>query len=117
MKWIQRIVQVLLAAAITPSGVSKVTGGAAQMAESLGYSPGFLVFIGICEILGGIGLIVGFWKPKLALLASGGLAVIMAGAVFTHLSLGQGFGAAMPSFVFLILSVIVLIGKIKALRA
>ncbi|NDI35712.1 DoxX family protein [Chengkuizengella sediminis] len=116
MKWVSRIIQSLLAVAFTLSGVTKIFGGAVDMAEVLGYPVGFMYFIGICEILGGIGLLVGFWKSKIALLASGGLGILMAGAVFTHLSLGQGFGAAMPSFVLLILGVIIFFDKIRSTR-
>ncbi|NBI28114.1 DoxX family protein [Chengkuizengella marina] len=113
MKWMNVIIQGLLAVVFTLSGVTKITGGAVNMAEGLGYTVGFMYFIGLCEILGGIGLFVGFWKSKITLIASSGLAILMIGAVYTHLSLGQGFGAAMPSFILLVLGIVVLLQKIQ----
>ena len=95
----------------------KLTGNPVQVQTftSLGYSLGFMYFVGACEVLGAIGLLVGFWKPKLGLLASGGLVLLMAGAVFSHLKAGQGIGAAMPALVILILSLFVFVGKRKAI--
>jgi putative oxidoreductase len=42
---------------------------------------GFMTFIGVCELLGAIAVLVGF----LTQLASIGLAVIMLGAIYTHI--------------------------------
>jgi len=47
-----------------------------------GYSDGFRMFIGACELSGAIGL----WIPRLAFWAAAGLIVIMLGAVYTHLT-------------------------------
>ncbi|MGM7683363.1 DoxX family protein [Cytobacillus sp. Hm23] len=116
MKWVTRIIQGLLAVAFILSGVMKFVGGAEQleqMAGGFGYAVGFMYFIAACEILGGIGLIIGYWKSTIALLASTGLVILMGGAVFSHLNAGQGMGAAMPSLVLFILGLVVLIGKVK----
>ena len=48
----------------------------------------FLQFIGGCELLGGLGLVLPWWlgiAPVLTPLAAVGLAVIMCGAVVSHL--------------------------------
>lgn len=42
-------------------------------------SVGFMYFIGVCELLGAIGL----WIPKLRNWAAGGLFIILAGAIVT----------------------------------
>ncbi len=60
--------------------------------ESLPYPKPFLQFIGLCELLGGLGLILPWWlgiAPTLTPLAAAGLAIIMLGAVFTHLQAGE----------------------------
>ena len=64
-------------------------GGMAEQLNELPYSGGFLTFIGLCEFLGGLGLILPAWTgiaPWLTPLAAAGLAIIMAGAVWSHLS-------------------------------
>ncbi len=56
--------------------------------DALPYPKGFMQFIGLCELLGGLGLILPWWleiAPVLTPLAAIGLAVIMLGAVVTHL--------------------------------
>lgn len=47
-----------------------------------GYAPWFATFIGTCEVLGAIGLLI----PRPAGLAAAGLSIIMAGAAYTHFS-------------------------------
>lgn len=113
MKWVIRILQGLLAVGFAAFGVMKLTGNAMQVQifEGFGYPLGFMYFVGSCEVLGAIGLLVGFWKSRIALLASGGLVLLMVGAVFAHFKAGQGIGLAMPALVFFILSLVVLLGK------
>jgi putative oxidoreductase len=113
MNWVTRIIQGLLVVGSILLSVMKLTGNEllVQTFISLGYSVGFMYFVGVCEMLGAIGLLVGFWRPKLALLSSVGLVLLMVCAVFSHLKAGQGMGAAMPALVLLILSLIFLIGK------
>ena len=55
--------------------------------DALPYAKGFLQFIGLLELLGGLGLILPWWlgiAPVLTPLAAAGLAAIMLGAVVTH---------------------------------
>ncbi|WP_129730466.1 MULTISPECIES: DoxX family protein [Bacillaceae] len=113
MKWVIRILQGLLAVGFAAFGVMKLTGNVMQVQifEGFGYPLGFMYFVGFCEVLGAIGLLVGFWKSRIALLASGGLVLLMVGAVFAHFKAGQGIGLAMPALVFFILSLVVLLGK------
>ncbi|MEI5908226.1 DoxX family protein [Bacillus spongiae] len=118
MKRVNYIIQGLLSVAFILSGGMKLIGGAEQlqpMAEGFGYSVEFMYFIAVCEILGGLGLIVAFWKPNLSIIASGGLVILMAGAVFSHLSAEQGIGAAMPSLILLLLGLVLLIGRGKSM--
>lgn len=113
MKWVIRIIQGLLVVGFIAFGMMKLTGNEMQIRtfKSLGLSLGFMYFVGACEVLGAIGLLLGFWKSKLGLLASGGLVLLMAGAAFSHLKAGQGMGAALPAVIFLIFSSFVFVGK------
>jgi putative oxidoreductase len=73
----------LLAGLYVFAGLPKVMG-AAQPVEgfrAMGYSDGFRIFIGLAELAGGVGLLI----PALATWAGAGLAIIMVGAVYTHL--------------------------------
>ncbi len=61
---------------------------AREQFDALPFSGGFLSFIGLCETLGGLGLILPMWTgiwPWLTPLAAAGLVLIMAGAAWTHL--------------------------------
>jgi len=87
------IVQILLALLFVMSGVMKFLMSYADMTKDapvvLPYW--FILFIGVCEILGGIGLVVPWAtgiKPGLTPLAASLLIIIMIGAVVTSLPLG-----------------------------
>jgi putative oxidoreductase len=65
-----------------------------------GYSDAFAIFIGIAEIGGAIGL----WIPKVARLAAIGLAIVMAGAIYTHLHNGEPREGVVPVLVLFALT-------------
>jgi uncharacterized membrane protein len=80
------LLQILLGLLFMFSGVVKFMIPAEDMAKDLPpyLSIGFIYFIGVCEILGGIGLIVPWLtkvKPWLTPLAAALLVIIMIGAV------------------------------------
>jgi hypothetical protein len=92
------IVQGVLAAAFLLAGVPKLIMSAAQMA-----APGpiqlpviFIRFIGVCEILGAIGMVLpgltGI-RPGLTPLGAAGLVVIMIGATVVNLVDGPAVAA------------------------
>jgi uncharacterized membrane protein YphA (DoxX/SURF4 family) len=77
---------------------------------SLPYPQGFLRFIGLCELLGALGLILPWWLgvvPVLTPLAAAGLAVIMVGAAVTHMRASEVRQVAVTSALALLLVVIV----------
>ena len=60
--------------------------------DALPYAKGFLKFTGLLELLGGLGLILPRWlniAPILTPLAAAGLAIIMLGAIVTHLQASE----------------------------
>ena len=98
------IVQALLAALFLFAGLSKLVMSAEQMTAGMPVpvSVGFLRFIGVCETLGGVGMILpGLLRilPGLTPLAGAGLVVIMAGATWLTLSMGMGASALIPLMV------------------
>ncbi len=78
------IVQSVLAALFLFAGGAKLAAPAGDLAKMSTLSPAFLKFIGTCEILGALGLVLpGIFRVRLGLtpLAATGLVLIMAGAV------------------------------------
>ena len=81
------VLQILLALLFMFTGVSKCLMSADDMAKDMPsfLSIGFIYFIGVCEILGSIGLVVPWLtkiKPMLTPLAAAGLVIITVGATF-----------------------------------
>jgi hypothetical protein len=99
------IVQGLLALIFLGTGGAKLVLPMAPMPGPIPLSPLFLKFIGACEVLGAIGLIlpglVGI-RPGLTPLAAAGLVVIMIGATVVTLALGMIALALIPFVVGLL---------------
>jgi len=109
------ILQCLLALLFIFSGAMKFVMSVAQMNEQGPvFLPGiFLHFIGVCEILGGIGLILPSAlriEPRLTPLAAAGLAIITAGATVITL-MGPMKAAAVIPFVTCLLCLFVAWGR------
>ena len=109
------IVQGLLAAMFLLAGAPKLVMSAAQMA-----SPGpvqvpvlFVRFIGVCEMLGAIGMIApgatGI-RPGLTPLAAAGLVIIMCGATVINLMNGMA-PFAVPTAVLGLMAAYVVYGR------
>ena len=99
----------LLALLFLVAGGSKLVMSAAQMAGPVHLPIAFLRFIGICEVLGAVGLVLPGLLTRhrfLTPLAAAGLAVIMIGATVVSLIGGAGAGAAFPFVVGVICVVI-----------
>jgi putative oxidoreductase len=94
------VVTILLTAMFLFSGGIKLLHPeqAKPMFVKYGYAAWFATFIGACEVLGALGLLI----PRLAALAAGGLAIIMAGAVYTHMS-HQEYSHGMVPLVLLVM--------------
>ena len=86
------IVQVLLALLFLFTGGMKLIMPIEEMTQQLPMPGWFLRFIGVCEVLGGLGLILPWFlriRPGLTPLAAAGLVVIMIGATATTIMIGQ----------------------------
>jgi putative oxidoreductase len=77
------VVSGLLTALFLFAGIPKLMGNqqAVEGFRGMGYPDAFRLFIGAAEVSGAIGL----WIPRLAFWAAIGLAIIMVGAVYTHI--------------------------------
>ena len=94
------IVQALLAALFVFSGVMKFLMPIEEMTKQMPGMPGwFLHFIGVAEILGGLGLVLpGLFRVRTGLtpLAAAGLVIIMIGATVISAMIGPLPMAALP---------------------
>lgn len=112
------IIQVLLALLFLFAGGTKLYFSpevlAAMGPPNQVHMPGlFLKFIGVCEVLGGLGLVLpGLFKirPQLTSLAAAGLLIIMIGAVVVTIA-GPGVGPAVPAVVIGLLCAFVAYGR------
>jgi DoxX-like family len=92
-------VQGLLAALFLFAGAVKFTLPT-EVLEAGGVPAAFSLFIGACEVLGALGLILPGAtriRPGLTPLAAAGLVVIMVGATVTMLAMGAGAGVLVPA--------------------
>ena len=89
------IVQILLAGMFIMAGFMKTTTPIAELSAQMAWTgemPGLVRFIGISEILGGLGLILPSLlriRPSLTVLAALGLVTIMVLAAIFHISRGE----------------------------
>jgi putative oxidoreductase len=95
------IVSILVAAIFAFAGLPKLLmpEKVKPMFVQYGYAPWFATVIGICEVLGAIGLLV----PRVAAFAAAGLSIIMVGAFFTLATHHELMQAIVPLVVLALL--------------
>jgi len=99
--------QVLLALLFLFAGAMKFIMPIAEMTKQMPLPAWFLYFIGVAEVLGGIGLILPSLlriKPGLTPLAAAGLVIIMIGATVISCQTGGAKAAVFPFIVGLLLA-------------
>jgi len=110
------IIQILLALLFLFAGITKLLPILPPPPPDLPLPPvWFLKFIGLCELLGGLGLVLpGLFRVKqyLTVLAAIGLTIIMIGATIITI-MGPGVGAAVPPLVVGLLCAFVAYGRTK----
>lgn len=110
------VAQVLLALGMASAGVIKLISDDATLTSFYPIFPAlFIRFIGVCEILGAIGVVVPAAlriRPELTPLAAAGLAIIMGGAVISTIAMGAASMIASPLILFL-MAVFVAYGRWK----
>jgi putative oxidoreductase len=100
------VVSILLTCLFLFAGLPKLLTPAKILSEWV-YAPWFLTFIGICETLGAIGLLI----PRLAALAAAGLSVIMIGAVYTLVTHHLSKQLPVPIVVFILLMLVIFLRR------
>jgi hypothetical protein len=106
------IVQIVLAALFLFAGGFKLLTPSAQLARMVSpLSAGFIKFIGVCEVLGALGLVLpGLFRVWLRLtpVAAAGLVIIMAGAVTVTATTQSVAAAGFPLAVGLLATLVIL---------
>ena len=100
------VVQALLAAVFLFAGGFKLVSSADQMKGPIDLPVGFIRFIGVCEVLGALGLVL----PGLLRIRVGGLVIIMIGATVLN-AIGLGILMAVPTLVIGMLAAFVAFGR------
>jgi hypothetical protein len=93
------IVQGLLAALFLFAGGMKLVTPAEELVQQSQMSATFLRFIGVVEVLGGLGVVLPWATgilPILTPLAAAGLVIVMIGATATAFSMGGAAMALLP---------------------
>jgi len=107
------IVQGLLAALFLFAGGMKLITPVAVLSVVSPFPGEFIRFIGVCEVLGAVGLILPYALrilPGLTALAAAGLVVIMVGATVSTLAIGGGL-LALPTLLLGLLAAVVAYGR------
>ena len=94
--------QIVLAALFVFAGMTKLLMPAAALEAQAHLPASFLKFIGVCETLGAIGLIVPWLtriRMELTPIAAAGLVIIMIGATVITIAQGPAAGAIVPALV------------------
>ena len=103
------IAQGLLAVVFAFAGASKLLTPPEMLAMMSPFPVTFVQFIGVCEVLGALGLILPLAlkiRPELTTLAALGLTVIMVGATLSTLAMGAGVLALMPGVLGVLTAVV-----------
>lgn len=95
------VIAVLAALPFTVFGLAKITGrlGMPERAAHLGFTEAAYRRIGVLEILGAGGLLVGLGFPVLGTVAGGCLLVLVVSGAVLHLRSGDGPKGAAPALV------------------
>lgn len=107
------IVQGLLAALFLFAGGMKLITPVEVLSVMSPFPGEFIRFIGVCEVLGAVGLVLPYALrilPGLTSLAAAGLVVIMVGATVTTLAIGGGL-LALPTLLLGLLAAVVAYGR------
>ena len=99
---------IVLAVAFTGAGLSKLTGQSAMRSAADHFGIPWVRYrgIGLLELAGAVGVLVGFALTALGAAAAIGLTLLMVAAVATHRRAGDSAGQMAPAAVLGVLSAV-----------
>ena len=95
------------AALLLLAGLAALSG-AEHGVQLWGEDPGLRTFIGICDVAGGIALLI----PRTALWACAGLVLLTLGSIYNYLTHGSS-----PALPILVLALVTLVGALRLRQA
>ena len=109
MSVVMIVLMILVGLAFLASGGQKLAGSEGQKKDfnRFGYPQWFMYLTGVLEITGAIGMFIGVFVPVWGALAGLLLAVVMAGAVTTHIRVKDSVQNMAPASVLLVLALAV----------
>ncbi|CAI6084121.1 DoxX family protein [Cohnella sp. JJ-181] len=96
-------------------GATKLTGSKnfVEMFDSLRLPQWFRVVTGIVQIVGAVGLIIGYWKPGVLLWAGIWIAFTMLVAVLAHIRVKHPASSAVPAlFITLVAVALIVVNEV-----
>ncbi|WP_127586328.1 DoxX family protein [Paenibacillus koleovorans] len=101
------IIQSWLLLFMTYQAISKLAGVKHQIElfEQIRFPQWFRIVTGIVQLIGVIGLVVGYWYPGVAAWAGVWLGITMIVAGFSHIRVKEPITKAIPALICLLLSV------------
>jgi putative oxidoreductase len=111
------ILQVLLALIFLMTGFMSISGNKQQIEqfEHLNLPQWFRIVTGLVQLIGVVGLVIGFWYPSIAALAGLWAAITMLGGFATHLKAKDPISKAMPALILTILAITITVINLSAL--
>jgi DoxX-like protein len=108
----------LLVLAFSAAGSAKLAAVPAMRsrAEHVGFSVSAYRRIGLLEVLGVLGLLVGAFVPTIGALAAVGLLMLLSGALVAHLRKGDGVRDIAPALVLGLVTLAYLLLMVGSLR-
>lgn len=97
-----------LAVVSIASGLGKLARHAipVEVLTRVGVPPERIPVLGVLQVLGGLGVVVGVWMPVLGLLAALSLTLYFLGAVFAHLRIKDTVGGTAPALALFVLALV-----------
>jgi len=113
------MLQCILCVSFLIAGIQKIGGHEERvdMFRNLKLPQWFRVVTGWVQLVGVVGLIIGFWLPWVVVIAGLWFAVTMLVAVLAHIRVKDPFSESMQAFGFLVISVILIILNFSELQS
>ncbi len=112
------VLQFILIAIFVSVGIQKILGHEQQVAifKHLKLPQWFRLVTGWVEVVGVVGLIIGFWLPWVVVIAGLWFAITMLIGAIVHIRVKDSYSKSIPAFILLIISVILSILNFSELQ-
>lgn len=111
------LLQFILIAIFLIVSLQKIMGNQQQIDifNDLKISQRLRVLTGWIELIGVVGLVIGFWSSWVVVIAGLWFAVIMLIAMIAHIRVKDPLGKCLPAFILLIVSVLLVIFQLQSI--